>query len=60
MFIINHALIFVWLDIYISLQVLKQQAVIEMSIYSYHGRSFNSLEGYSYYRLYEANKEASK
>lgn len=48
MLIINHALISIWFDIYITIQILRQEAT-EISMYSYHGKSFNSLERYRYY-----------
>lgn len=41
----------------IIIQIPRQEAIIEMSMYSYHGKGFNSSEGYSYYTFYKGNKE---
>lgn len=59
MLTINYALISVLFCIYTAIQIPRQEA-IKMSSYSYHNKTFNSLEGYNYYIFYEPKKEASK
>lgn len=39
------------------IQIPGQEAIIEISMYSYPGKGFNSSEGYSYYTFQKGNKE---
>lgn len=60
MLTVNYVLISFLVGIYIAIQILKQETIIEISTYSHHGKIFNSLVGYSYYTFNEPNKNFSK
>lgn len=57
MLTINYALISVLFCVYTAIQIPRQEA-IKMSLYLYCNKTFNSLEGYDYYRFYEPKKKA--